>query len=382
MVRLKKGSIITTAILIGILIIGGMVYAVVQNNQYQEALKNATNQIKIEQDTLDALYERLEGYELDNGYLSEELTADVLAEVENSLNSVKDSYIDFHIEKDDLKDEIKVIKLDKKELEQKLAVLNSKLELQDKVNNLFEGAVLVGSKATEQPITDKVTKKEVEQIKTEDLTKVEEASKWKDSLESTLKDATSQLDQIELANKKVDAVHKDDKVVKGVSRDAYTEAKTEVDKVKNESIKKGLATRLTSVLKVVEADELKARQETEEKARQEAEAQAQAESAAQTQSSQGNTSSNSTGTVSTPKSSSGQASTEGSKSTNQSSSSKSEGSKSSGASQPSKSTKPTGGSDVTESKWIGSGKITNEDGSDTGRTYDVYEFEVPADWYN
>lgn len=287
MVRLKKSSIITTAILIGTLTIGGTVYAVVQNNQYQEALENATNQIEIEQDTLDALYKSLEGYELDNGYLSEELTTDVLAEVENSLNSIKDSYIDFHIEKDDLKDGIKVIKLDKKEVEQKMASLNSKLELQERVNNLFEGEVLVGSEVSKQAITDKLTRKEVEQIKNEDLAKVEEASEWKDTLESTLKNATSQLDQIELANKKVDAVHKDDKVVSGVSRGTYTEAKTEVDKVKNESIKKGLATRLTSVLKVVEADELKVKEEAEEKARQEAEAVAQAE--AQAQSSQGST---------------------------------------------------------------------------------------------
>lgn len=391
MISLKKKIIITIVVLLGTLTVGGTIYAVVQSREHMENMENAKKQMEFEQQTLDSILTQLESYNLDGGYLAKDLTAKKLDEVEKSLNMVKESYIDFHIKKDDLNDERKVIKQDKKSIQQNIDGLKDKVQLQQKVNKLFGKDVLVGSEVSEQAVADNLPKELVQKLKDEDIIKVKEDSKWKDTLVTSIDNAISQLDQIELAQKKVAGVFKNGEVVNGVTRDVYNKVKTEVDKVKNENSKSGLTDTLTKVLKVVEADELKVKEEAEARAQAE-KAEAQEVEKANSPSNGGtsmanNSSSNVTSnsnSSNTPSASSSSNSTSASKhsSSQSSDSSRSKGnsSSSSGASNSNAGTnvKKTGEGCINPNKSFDSSKKSSEGGPcDGGNWWEGGTFDPP-----
>lgn len=353
----KRNLIIASSILLGTTTVGGTVYAYSQHTSHQESIDNATASIKLEQETLDQLFTKLESYELEGGFLSKELNVEELGKIEKSLNSVKDSYIDFHIEKDDLKSDIKVIKLDKKELEEKLEGISTKLTVQDQVNALFAEDVIVGSDVSKQALADGVKVEKVDGIK-ESVTDVD--SKWGKALTKSLDNAVAQVKQIDKANKAVAKVFKDDKVVEGVDRDAYKKAKSVVKKVENEKVSKELNTKLDKVLKVVKADEAKAKQLAEEKEEAErvAKEKAEAEAQAQAQSQQSSSNSSSSNSTSSSSSSNSSNSSSGSSSSNTSKSSGSTSSKSSSSTSKS-SSNTSSSSSKSSSSGSGGGSSSN-----------------------
>lgn len=363
--RLNKGFIIATALSIGTLAVGGTVYAVVQNQNHKELINNAQQQINQEQKNLDELTSEVNQVEIGDGYLASEITASQIIGIQNSLNSIKDSYTDYDIEKDDLKSEIKVIKVDVKSIKQKVKVLKSKLSIQNEVNALFEAPVIVGNQVTSQAIKAETVSSTIAKLKTTHADTLKESNSWVDSLILTLVEADNQLKQIETANVEVSKLVENGVVTTGVSRDGYNKAKVQVDKIKNETIKSELLKQLDLVMTTVKKNE--------------ADAKAKAERNTQSNSGQSKNISSYKSSNSKSKQSSSNRSTISSsnkQSSNVSSSNSSSNKKSSNANKPSSSSKPSSHNNSTvvieksQAKKTGEGKIKGGD-----RTYTEHTVE-------
>jgi cobalamin biosynthesis Mg chelatase CobN len=264
----KKKMVLVTSVVVGTLAIGGTAYAVTSNINHQSVLDNTKNVLKSERSDLRGLKAQLSQMVDSKGYLTETATHDNLDKIKKDLNSMRDSYIDFQLSKDDLKDEFKVLKIDKQSVERKWSVVNNKLNAQDAVNALFNGVVINGSTVQSLPIKDRVTADQVANVRKTYLDGRKDSSDWFKALKSLVSDANNQLKQIDKATQAVNALFKGGKVVDGVSRDDYNKAKTEVNKVKNATVKSQLNGKLAEVLKVVKANEAKAKAEAEAKAKE------------------------------------------------------------------------------------------------------------------
>ncbi|CQR47383.1 hypothetical protein BN1058_01694 [Paraliobacillus sp. PM-2] len=355
MKRLNKKAVTATVALVGTLVLGSTVYGLAQSKHLQET----RTAIEQEQESLDSLSAKLESYQSKDGYLSKDLTVEKLDEIKNSLNLVKDSYIDFHIEKDDLKEDIKVIKIDKKAIKQELKVLNRKLIVQKAVNSLFEDDVLIGNKVSKQAIAHPITEGQINLVKTKYIGSVSVGSKWENAIKSIVDEATSQLKQVRKAEQEVIKAYKNNSVIEGVSRDTYKKAKTEVDKVVNQTIKDTLSGNLGKVLEVIEDNEAESERLAKEKEQAEAQ-QVQKQSTSGTKSSSSTSTKSSTTTTKKSTSSSGTT-------TKKPSSGNTSGSKSDGS---------WTAEDVVKT---GEGSIKNHGGSQEGsNTYETGTFVIPS----
>ena len=410
--------IIATSILVGTLSVGGTAYAVQKN--HADKVNDAKAELKQETKTLNSIESEVSAYIDKDGFLQSGLTYDVIEQLKKSLNSIKDDYIDFSIKKDDLKNEIKVVKIGKESLEQDFADITSKLQTQVAVNALFTKDAIDGNEVKTQSIKDGLTEEEVAEVKTLLKEEIKDDSKWGIELGKLADEADNQIKQIETATKAVNGLYSNDKVKDDVTVSQYKKAKSEVDKVKNENAKKDLEKKLDKVSTVAQANEKKAKEEAEAQAKAEAEAQAKAEAEAQAQATQtantstSNSNSSSNGTTSNYSSSSNSGSSNSyssnsgsSSSSNYSSGSTSKSSnstsKSSGSSSSSKSTssssssnKSSGSSSTSKSSGSSSsnssssGKITNVQktgegeidysgkgkNTGTGNTYEEWTFQM------
>ncbi len=256
----KKGIIVASSFLVGALIIGGSAIGVF-NHIHKVKVNEARAEVQDIQTSLKSMYTEVASFTNKDGYIKSGFTLDKLQPIEKELNSYKDSYTDFGIKKDELKNEIKVVKIDKKAVTTELSKLKTKYEVQEAVNSLFSKGVLDGDKLTESPLKDGLTAKDIEDAEHLALEKIESPSKWSDSINQSIKLASTQVKQQDVATKEVGKLISKDKVKDGVSRDAYNKAKKEVDKVKNEKVKTDLNKSLDKVLKAVKANEKKAKEQ-------------------------------------------------------------------------------------------------------------------------
>lgn len=264
----KKESIIATSVLIGAFAVGGTGYAVSKTvSNHKEAVAGAKQGIKYEESSLKSIRSSVSKMSDKDGYLTSTASIAKLKGYQKKINRMSDSHTDFHIKKDDLKNPISVVKLDKKSVSKKVTAMERKVTIQDKVNSLFESKAINGKKVSKPAIKDRLTKDQVKSINEKYVNTHKENSKWFASIKSSVNEANAQLKQIDNAKKEVEKVYKNNKVVKGVSRSKYNSAKKQVDKIKNESVKKDLNSKLGKVLKEVKSNEDKARKEAEKKAR-------------------------------------------------------------------------------------------------------------------
>ena len=411
----KKSVILTTVIILGIAGIGGTATYATTVNNHKEIVAEAKSDINADNKKLKELADTINNLELEGGYLTEDLTDDKLIKIEDSLKQIKDTYTDYEIKKDELNDEIKTVSDGKNEVEDQFKRIQNKFKSQERVNSLFSTKAIVSSNISDVAIADNVDSKAVENVR-KSLESVKEDNDWYLSLEGLVKQAESQLNQIDTANKAVDGLYKDDNVKEDVTMKLYDEAKDEVDFVKNESVKKKLEDKLALVLKKAEANEEKARKEAEEKAdakakaEEEARVQAEQEQQANVASTQSSTSNTKGGSVGASKE--GTSNSGNSASTGSSSSSDGEGSNSSGStssqstskevssgsgtsksetesssssqspdgSSSSAGSKPSGGGTSTTGKKTGEGKIKDSDSTYETGTFDGNDMDgVPWD---
>lgn len=154
-----------------------------------------------------------------------------------------------------------------------LETATEKLATQQAMNDLYQqddkAVAMNGSDVKKDlPIANDLKKETVETAKTDYFTDKEEDAFHK-TVNELIINAENQLKQIATAKTAVEKVFKDNKVV-STDKKLYDEAKTEVDKIKNEEAKKSLLEQLDKVK--IELD--KKEKENAEKAKNEQEAKA------------------------------------------------------------------------------------------------------------
>lgn len=176
-----------------------------------------------------------------------------LNEYKISVNKLKESYVGFHIKKDDLKNEIKVVKIGKRDVINRIKVIEKKMNAQDKVNSMFTTSVINESTVTSQPIKDTLTANQIGTVKKSLNSK--DTSAWMISLQGLVDDASAQVQQIKTAKQLVGGLIQNGKVTDGVSGTGYEQALAEVYKIKNDKVKQDLLKQLDQVLQVVTTNE-------------------------------------------------------------------------------------------------------------------------------
>jgi hypothetical protein len=167
-------------------------------------------------------------------------------------------------------------------LTNQLKVIQQKFDVNEAVNKQFKQeekkvALSGNTRVTGIPLADETTKETVEATK-----KLIEGLPEDDFLTGVnglLKEADSQLAQIDVATKKTEALYDKDKVKPDAKRSDYDLAVKETKKIRRESTKKDLNTKLDAVKKVIEDREKK---EADKKAKETADAQKQQASAKNT----------------------------------------------------------------------------------------------------
>lgn len=255
----KTNTIIATAVLVGSLSVGGTAYAVGNKiKTHKQAVNNAKQEIKYEESSLKSYNKSISKMVDKNGFLTSSASHSKLEQYKKKINRMPDSYTDFNIHRDELKGQIKVVKLNKKSSLSKLNKVEKKITAENKVNGLFTKSAIVHTSVSKPSIKDKVTQSQINSVYDKYVKQVKENTKWYNSIKSTLSEASNQVKQINTAKSEVSKVYKNGKVVNGVSRSSYNKALKESNKVKNTTIKNQLKSDLDKVLKVVQENEKKA----------------------------------------------------------------------------------------------------------------------------
>lgn len=270
----KKGLLVVIGILCLVLVGGGLAYAAEKDKQ--EKIADGENKIERETRKLSEdgeIYRQVQALfdSKKESYLKVDLTEDAISSVEEKVDSSIQSAEKVFKDYPDLRKQ--PYKKAKKSLQDRLEEAKQKLQVQTSVNELFSGEekVINGTNVEldlsikEDLTTEKVTQQVSELEDTPD-------SEWKASIKEILAQVSVQIEWNQKAKDAVDALFDGETVKGGLTEETYAAAKTVVDQVKNETIKKRLSDKLVTVRKKM--DEEKARMEAESKAAAEAEAQA------------------------------------------------------------------------------------------------------------
>jgi hypothetical protein len=209
----KKMSIILAAVVV---LAGGSWFAY---NQTQKKT-SGTTQVSGQQEKLAAQTEK----EL-NSYFTDDKQVFIKPEMVNvSLKTIKENL-------DTLKEDSDYKKLDT--LYEKVATKQTAIT---QVNELFSEPIISGNKLNDAAIK---ADKKVE------VTKRAEKDDFDKLINQGIDQAMTQYDQLQKAKVAVEVIYKDNQLTEALSRETYNAAKTEVDKVKSESLRKPLTESLT-----------------------------------------------------------------------------------------------------------------------------------------
>lgn len=254
----RKQSMFIAAFLIGMLAIGGTVYGVASHYKYQNKLNHAKQEITETEQELNRLKTKLEQMVDANGFFTENLSKSEILAIKKQLHAIKDSQSDYELKKQDLKNEIRVIKINKQEMLKAVNKLERKMITQDEVNALFISDAIISNEVQEHAIRADLTK---DAIKAVDLNKVKENTEWYQTMKSLIKDANEQIDTIQAAEKAVERLIQGDKVKEEATLKEYDNIMKVVKKIKNEEIRNHLDKKMNQALSLIEAEE-KNREET------------------------------------------------------------------------------------------------------------------------
>ncbi|MBO0469708.1 hypothetical protein JZO66_04055 [Enterococcus sp. DIV0242_7C1] len=125
-------------------------------------------------------------------------------------------------------------------LQKKTALANDKLEIQTKTNELFSSKepALKGDNVKDQlPITVDLKKEKITTVTDELKDNKELKGKWQEAIESILKNATEQVDQVEKIKKLLNESFDGNVPKETVQKSNYDTLNKEIEKVKNEELK-------------------------------------------------------------------------------------------------------------------------------------------------
>lgn len=150
---------------------------------------------------------------------------------------------------------------EKVEKEQQTKEKKRKTDTEIAVNNLFEKAIIDNKDAEKIAVKNNLKSETIKNIKEKYYVEKTDSA-WQKIINESIVNAENQVNQIDLANKAVGKVFKENKVVNTEQKN-YDTAKKEVEKVKNTTIKKELSAKLSKV-KAEIGKQNKAKKETEQ----------------------------------------------------------------------------------------------------------------------
>lgn len=256
-----------------LLVIGGTAGAVKVNadNQYRDQKNEITKKMAVASEKGE-LAQKVSQLVDKDGFLKKDLTSEEGSKLQAELSSLKDEvkkFVSIRNETVNLSD-IDTLKQDLSVAEKKLAI-----EEQLKADlTSYDGWLARDTNVKKLVLSDKASGKLLEDAKKtfSDANLTQDG--WSKKVDEILKTAESQLSDVTSAEKLVDALYKDKKVIKDIKRADYEKAVKAVKGLTRKSDKDPLNKKLDSVKKVIEDREKaeKAKKEAEAKKKAEAEA--------------------------------------------------------------------------------------------------------------
>lgn len=245
--KLSKKQIIGVSIVgMVLLTFGGTVSYQAYSNS--ESIKT---EIKAEEHRLDTFEEAIDKLYLSDkkDFLAKDLEQEKIDTLKTNVDKAEKSIKDEKFDKKntDLKKRVE-------SLQSELEIISGKFELQTKINNLFEQAVLNGDTLTENvAIKEKISQADINEVNLENVLTSDE---WMKKIESLKNEGTAQVTVIENANKLYEALNKDN------TRKNLDAAIAATNKIKNSKSKKALQEKIAPITQKIE------KKEAEEKAAQ------------------------------------------------------------------------------------------------------------------
>lgn len=190
-------------------------------------------------------------------FLNEDVTEETLLPIKEKLNKIEKNYDSIVLPTKEVK--TKDYSNHLSSCKESIALIESMLVAQKDVNRLFGKTVISGDTVAKNvAIKDDLKADTVKKVKDSFYNK-EIQSEWQEVVNSLLDNADDQLKQIEKSKQALEKVYKDNKVI-NTDQKNYDSAKSEIDKIINEKMKKELADKLANV-----------KEEIDKKAKEEAE---------------------------------------------------------------------------------------------------------------
>lgn len=134
-----------------------------------------------------------------------------------------------------------------KKLQQKIALANDKLAVQTDVNKLFsskESAIDGETIQKQLPITTELTKEDISDVSERIEANKELQGDWKEAIDSIIKNATNQVDQVEKIKKMIAEAFDGNVPKDTVKQSDYDSLNKEIAKVRNEELKIAFTSKL------------------------------------------------------------------------------------------------------------------------------------------
>lgn len=246
--HLAKGLAVV-AVGIGALGICYIGYRADKTHQYEQRVQYANSTIAKSQEQLATLTKTIDSFyqEGQSIFLRENLTESELAAVRGKLESVKVDAEEYHIQAEDLTDDAGGIQETKDALVKKVNLVNDKLTIQEKTNNLFENPV----SSWQKPVNDVVIKKD---ISDESIGEIREtlklstlADQWQKNITEYLDFANAQLTRIKNIEATIDSLLKNGQITDKANYESYIALAESIGQVRNLTYKESFIASLNTI---------------------------------------------------------------------------------------------------------------------------------------
>ncbi|MGX7244338.1 hypothetical protein ACWOC1_05760 [Enterococcus quebecensis] len=243
--------------LVAILIIGLIVFQK-QANEKKKIETAQTELAKIEKDTAKdgVTYKKVASLsDKEEDFLSKEIKLETIQEYKKELQKKQEKIVKIkEVQTSEAK--IKAAEKNVQQLQEKLILVNEKLAIQTDVNRFFitgEKAIQGNEVKDQLPISANLTKDRISKV-TELVEKNEQfKGKWKEAINSIIKNANSQVEQIDQINKLLNDVFEGNVPKTSVKQSDYDTLSKEIEKVKNNDLKTTFNAKLVLLKAVIDA---------------------------------------------------------------------------------------------------------------------------------
>ncbi|MFZ8764724.1 hypothetical protein [Enterococcus diestrammenae] len=245
---LLKGLAVT-AVGIGAIVICYMGYQANASHQYEQRVQYANKAIENGQEKLAAIDKTIGLFYVDDQqvFLREDLEDGELTSERGKLEAVKVDAEEYNIQTKDLASDTKKIQETKAALTKKIALVEDKLAVQNKTNELFEKSV----SSWQEPVNDVVIKEDLtdEAIGNirEDLKLMMIDDQWKKNITDYLDFADAQLTRIKDIEKSIGEMLKDGQITENATYESYLSLADSISQVRNESKKADFTKSLNTI---------------------------------------------------------------------------------------------------------------------------------------